>query len=122
MLWLCDEQWPRIRKYFPEEHIPAGRVCRNRFLPEKCLKPFFGFLTPVLNGICCAGQSELQNGSSPISTLVSERNSLRCHVDLVNTLRDEGALDESECFVGATVSSAESEGNEIGRIKRGMGV
>ena len=29
MIWLTDEQWERIRKHFPEEHIPDGRPGRK---------------------------------------------------------------------------------------------
>ena len=42
--------------------------------------------------------------------------------DLANMLRDEGALDESECFIDATFASAKGDGNEIGPTKRGKGV
>ena len=42
--------------------------------------------------------------------------------DLANTLRDEGALDESECFIDATFASAKGGGDEIGPTKRGKGV
>ena len=39
-----------------------------------------------------------------------------------NALRDEGALDESECFIDATFASAKGGGDEIGPTKRGKGV
>ena len=42
--------------------------------------------------------------------------------DLANTLRDEGALDESECFIDATFASAKGGGEEIGPTKRGKGM
>ncbi len=42
--------------------------------------------------------------------------------DLANLLRDEGALDESECFIDATFASAKGGGPEIGPTKRGKGV
>jgi len=42
--------------------------------------------------------------------------------DLANTRRDEGALDESECFIDATFASAKGGGDEIGPTKRGKGV
>ena len=29
MIWLTDERWERIRKNFPEEHIPDGRPGRK---------------------------------------------------------------------------------------------
>ena len=43
-------------------------------------------------------------------------------VDLANVLRDEGALDESECFIDATFASAKGGGGEIGPTNRGKGV
>jgi hypothetical protein len=35
--------------------------------------------------------------------------------DLANALRDEGALDESQCFIDATFASAKGGGDEIAR-------
>jgi transposase len=42
--------------------------------------------------------------------------------DLANTLRDEGAVDERECFIDATFASAKGGGEYIGKTKRGKGV
>lgn len=42
--------------------------------------------------------------------------------DLANTLRDEGAVNESECFIDATLASAKGGGDEIGPKERGKGV
>ena len=42
--------------------------------------------------------------------------------DLANTLRDEGEIDESECFIDATFASAKGGGEEIGPTRRGKGV
>ena len=42
--------------------------------------------------------------------------------DLATTLRDAGVVDESECFIAATVASAKGGGAEIGPTKRGKGV
>jgi transposase len=42
--------------------------------------------------------------------------------DLANTLRDEGAVDERECFIDATFAPAKGGGEEIGKTKRGKGV
>lgn len=41
---------------------------------------------------------------------------------LANTLRDEYALDQSECFIGATFASTKGGGDEIGPTKRGKGM
>lgn len=42
--------------------------------------------------------------------------------DLANELREEGGIDESECFIDATFSSAKGGGGGIGKTKRGKGV
>jgi hypothetical protein len=42
--------------------------------------------------------------------------------DLANTLREAGAIDESECFIDATFASAKGGGEQIGPTKRGKGV
>ena len=42
--------------------------------------------------------------------------------DLANELRDEDALDESECFIDAAFASAKGGGDEIDPTKRGKGV
>ena len=39
--------------------------------------------------------------------------------DLANTLREEGEIDESECFIDATFCSAKGGGEEIGPTRRG---
>ena len=66
--------------------------------------------------------SELQNGASPFSDLVSQRLLREVITDLANTLRDESGLDESECFIDATFSSSKGCGDEIGPTKHGKGV
>lgn len=42
--------------------------------------------------------------------------------DLANALREQGALDESECFIDATFASAKGGGEAVGPTKRGKGV
>jgi len=37
------------------------------------------------------------------------------------TLREEGEIDESECFIDATFASAKGSGEEIGPTRRGKG-
>ena len=55
MIRLTDEQWERIRKHFPEAHIPDGRAEPASQIPElvMCWKRFCGFSTQVRNGTCC---------------------------------------------------------------------
>jgi transposase len=42
--------------------------------------------------------------------------------ELANSLREEGAIDESECYIDATFASAKGGGEQIGPTKRGKGV
>jgi transposase len=42
--------------------------------------------------------------------------------DLGNTLREQGQIDEEECFIDAMFSSAKGGGAEIGPTRRGKGV
>ena len=42
--------------------------------------------------------------------------------DVANELRDNGALDEEECFIDATFVMAKGGGSEIGPTKRGKGM
>jgi transposase len=42
--------------------------------------------------------------------------------DLANALRDQGGVDESECYIDATFASAKGGGDGIGPTKRGKGV
>ena len=43
-------------------------------------------------------------------------------VDLANVLREQGGIDESECFIDAMFTPAKGGGGEIGPTKRGKGV
>lgn len=42
--------------------------------------------------------------------------------DLANSLREAGAIDESECFIDASFASAKGGGGEVAPTKRGKGV
>lgn len=42
--------------------------------------------------------------------------------DLANALREDGAIDETECFIDASFASAKGGGAEIGPTKCGKGV
>jgi len=41
--------------------------------------------------------------------------------DLANTLRDDGAVDESECYIDGTFASPKGGGEEIGPTRRVKG-
>lgn len=44
------------------------------------------------------------------------------YTDLANTVSDEDAVDEPECYIDATFASAPGGGEEIGPTGRGKGV
>ena len=119
MLKLSDHPWDRIREHFPEENIPVGRAGRKPI-------PTRGILEAVLWILNTGAQWHMLPQCYPNYKTVHRRFQPWCRsevmTDLANTLRDEGALDESECFIAATFASAKGGGAEIGPTKRGKGV
>ena len=104
MLRLRDEHWERNREHFPEEHIPEARPGRKPIPTRRVLEAVLWILNTRFQQRC--------------------RQEVLRHVltDLANTLRAEGELDESECFIDATFASAKGGGAEIGPAKCGKGV
>ena len=123
MIRLTDENWERIRKHFPEENIPEGR-------PDRKPIPTCKVLEAVLWILNTGAQWHMLPQSYPNYKTVHRRFQNWCRdetlrnvlTDLANTLRDEGGIDESECFIDAMFSSAKGGGEGIGPTKRGKGV
>ena len=123
MLKLSDSQWERIREHFPEENLPEGRVGRK-------LVPTRRVLEAVLWILNTGAQWHMLPQYFPNYKTVHRRFQQWCQqevlreimTDLANTLRAEGAIDESECFIDATFASAKGGGQQIGPTKRGKGV
>src|SRR3569623_2948242 len=123
MLRLSDPHWERIRDHFPEENIPAGRAGRKQISSRRILEA-------VLLILNTGAQWHMLPQCYPNYKTVHRRFQNWCRnevlrdvmTDLANTLRDEGALDESECFIDATFASAKGGGAELGPTKRGKGV
>ena len=123
MLRLRDEHWERIREHFPEEHIPEDR-------PGRKPVPTRAVLEAVLWILNTGAQWHMLPQGYPNYKTVHRRFQQWCRrevlrdvlTDLANTLRDEGGIDESECFIDATFASAKGGGEEIGPTKRGKGV
>jgi transposase len=123
VLKLSDEQWERIREHFPEEHIPPSRPGRKPIPTRKVLEAVLWILNT-------GAQWHMLPQCYPNYKTVHRRFQGWCRndvlreamTDLANTLRDEGALDQSECFIDATFASAKGGGDEIGPTKRGKGV
>ena len=104
MIRLTDEQWERIRKRFPEEHIPDGRAGRKPI-------PTRHVLEAVLWILNTGAQWHMLPQSYPNYKTVHRRfQTWCCHeilrrvlTDVANELRDKGALDEEECFIDASL-------------------
>src|ERR1700723_1735872 len=103
MIRLTDEQWERIRKHFPEEHIPDGRAGRKPI-------PTRHVLEAVLWILNTGAQWHMLPQSYPNYKTAHRRfQTWCCHeilrlvlTDVANELRENGALDEEECFIDAT--------------------
>jgi transposase len=113
MIRLTDEQWERIRKHFPEEHIPDGRAGRKPI-------PTRHVLEAVLWILNTGAQWHMLPQSYPNYETVHRRfQTWCCHeilrlvlTDVANELRENGALDEEECFIDATFVMAKGGGSE----------
>ena len=123
MLLLSDDHWERIRHHFPEENIPASRPGRKPIPTRDVLEAALWILNT-------GAQWHMLPQCFPNYKTVHRRFQKWCDsevlrnvlTDLANTLRDEGEIDESECFIDATFASAKGGGEEIGKTKRGKGV
>src|SRR5256886_12235659 len=120
MIRLTDEQWERIRRHFPKEHIADGRPGRKPI-------PTRHVLEAVLWILNTGAQWHMLPQSYPNYKTVHRRFQTWCCneilrrglTDVANELRDKGALDEAECFIDATFVMAKGGGAEIGPTKRG---
>jgi transposase len=120
---LNDAQWERIREHFPEENIPDGR-------PGRKPVPARQVLDAVLWILNTGAQWHMLPQCYPNYKTVHRRFQQWCQrevlrtvlTDLANALREQGAIDERECFIDATFASAKGGGDEIGPTKRGKGV
>lgn len=123
MIRLSDEHWERIRHRFPEESIPEGRAGRKPV-------PARNVLEAVLWILNTGAQWHMLPQCYPNHKTVHRRFQTWCRdeilrqilMDLANTLRADGALDETESFIDATFVIAKGGGAEIGPTKRGKGM
>jgi transposase len=123
MIRLTNEQWERIRKHFPEEHIADGR-------PGRKPMPTRHVLEAVLWILNTGAQWHMLPQSYPNYKTVHRRFQTWCCneilrrvlTDVANELRDKGALDEEECFIDATFVMAKGGGADVGATKRGKGM
>lgn len=120
---LTDAQWERIRQHFPEENIPDGR-------PGRKPAPTRRVLEAVLWILNTGAQWHMLPQCYPNYKTVHRRFQRWCEQEvlrgvlcaLANELREQGGIDESECFIDAMFSPAKGGGEGVGLTKRGKGV
>jgi len=120
---LTDSQWEKIRQHFPEENIPDGRPGRKPVATRRVLEAVFWILNT-------GAQWHMLPQCYPNYKTVHRRFQRWCQQEvlrdilcaLANELREQGGLDESECFVDAMFSWAKGGGEGVGPTKRGKGV
>ena len=98
-----------------------GVLEASRSRPVMCWKRA-GF-NEVRNGTCCCKTIRTTKLCIDAFKLWCCNEILRLVLtDVANELRDNGALDEEECFIDATFVMAKGGGSEIGPTKRGKGM
>jgi transposase len=120
---LTDTQWERIRRHFPEENIPDGLPGRKPVSTRRVLDAVLWILNT-------GAQWHMLPQYYPNYKTVHRRFQRWCGQEvlrnilcaLANELREQGGIDESECFVDAMFSSAKGGGDGVGPTKRGKGV
>jgi transposase len=123
VLKLRDEQWERIREHFPEENVPETRPGRKPIPTRRVLEAVLWILnTGAQWHMLPQGYPNYKSVHRRFQQWCREETLRKMLTDLANTLREEGEIDESECFIDATFASAKGGGVEIGPTRRGKGV
>jgi len=123
VLKLRDEQWERIREHFPEENVPDSRPGRKPIPTRRVLEAaLWIFNTGAQWHMLPQGYPNYKTVHRRFQQWCREETLRKVLTDLANTLREEGEIDESECFIDATFASAKGGGVEIGPTRRGKGV
>ena len=100
MIRLRNEQWERIRKHFPEEHIPDGRPGRKPIPTRQVLEAVLWILnTGAQWHMLPQGYPNYKTVHRRFQTWCGNEILRRVLTDVANELRDKGALDEEECFI-----------------------
>lgn len=123
MLRLSDVQWERIRKHFPDEHIPAGRPSRKPISTRHVLEAVLWILnTGAQWHMLSQGYPNYKTVHCCFQRWCREAVLREVLADLANTLRERRQIDEGECLIAAMFSSAKGSGDAVGGNKRGKGV
>ena len=112
-----------MRESFPAESIPEDRPGRKPVPARKVLNAALGILNT-------GAQWHLLPQCYPNDNTLHRRFQQWCRdavlravlADLANALRDQGGVDESECFIDAAFASAKGGVQQLGPTKRGRGV
>src|SRR2546422_7909034 len=118
MIRLTDEQWERIRMYFPEEHIPDCRPGRKPIPTRRVLEAVLWILNT-------GAQWHMLPQSYPNYKTVHRRFQAWCRDEILRRglagvckeLRGRGAPDEQKYLIYATVVVAKGGGGE-GRAEK----
>ena len=123
MLKLTDQQWEKIRDYFPEEHIVPSRPGRRPIPAREILNAVLWIMTTG------AQWHMLPQGYPNYKTVHRRfqrwcRSEVLCDMltDLANELRETGRIDEQESFIDGMFVLAKGGGEEVGYGKRGKGM
>ena len=94
----------------------------SRSRPVMCWKQSCGFSTQVRNGTCC--RKAIRTTKLCIDAFKHGTATKFCagFDGRCQRLRENGALDEKECFIDAAFVMAKGGGSEIGPTKRGKGM
>src|SRR5882762_2600315 len=123
VLKLRDDQWERIREHFPEENVPDSRPGRKPIPTRRVLEAVLWILnTGAQWHMLPQGYPNYKTVHRRFQHWCREEVLRKVLTDLANTLREEGEIDEWECFIDATFASAKGGGEEIGPTRRGKGV
>jgi transposase len=123
MIRLSDEQWERIPKHFPEEHVPDGRGGRKPIPTRRVLEAVLWILnTGARWHMLPQSYPNYETVHRRFQTWCSNEVLRRVLTDVANELRDKGVLDEEQSFIDAPFAMAKGGGSEIGPTKRGKGM
>src|SRR5213082_2751188 len=123
VLKLRDDQWERIREHFPEENVQDSRPGRKPIPTRRVLEAVLWILnTGAQWHMLPQGYPNYKTVHRRFQQWCREEVLRKVLTDLANALREEGEIDESECFIDATFASAKGGGEEIGPTRRGKGV
>src|SRR3954464_8795289 len=111
MIRLSDEQWERIRKHFPEEHIAEDRPGRKPVPTRQVLEAVLWILnTDAQWHVLPQCYPNYKTVHRRFQTWYRSEVLRAILMDIANELRERGVLDEEERFIDATFVMAKGGG------------